>query len=102
MVDMHFLGYNTTWILIIFFNFVEDTILSDGVAQISNKSKKNRRIDEESQVLNAQLFVSTISIPMDLIKILFVLLLVILSSSIFHTILFENKLQMPESVCRLS
>ena len=51
-----------------FFHFVQDTILSKGVTQISNKSKGNRRIGEERQVLESQLCAPTNSIPMDLFQ----------------------------------
>ena len=53
-----------------FFSFSSGhSILSKCVAQISNKSKGNRRISEERQVLDAQLCASSNSIPMDLIQI---------------------------------
>ena len=48
-----------------------NTILSNDIAQISNKSKGNRRIGEERQVLDAELCAPTNSIPMDLIQIVF-------------------------------
>ena len=97
MVDMHYLGqyyldFNT------FFSFCSGhSILSNGVAQISNKSKLNRRIGEERKVLDAQLCATINFIPMDLIYIVFFLLLVILSSSNLHTIFILTPILMLQS-----
>ena len=54
-----------------YFSFcIGHSILSNGVAQILNKSKENRTIGEERQVSDAQICAPTTSIPMVLIQIL--------------------------------
>ena len=64
---MHFLGEYYLHFDNFFFHFVQDTIISNCVAQITNKSKGG----EERQVLDAQICAPTNSIPMDLIQIFF-------------------------------
>ena len=97
-VDMHFLGqYYLDFDN--FFFVVQDTILLNGVAQISNKSKRNRRIGKERQVLDAQLCTPTNSIQIDLFQFFF-LLFVKLSSSICYKIFLLTVILMLQ--CRLT
>ena len=64
---------------------------SNGVAQISNKSKRNRRISEKRQVLDAQLCAPTNSIPIDLIQFFFFPFIRYTVFFNFVMLLFENK-----------
>ena len=68
---MHFLGQNYLDLDNFVSFYSEHSIVSNGVAEILNKSNGNRMIGEEQQVLDAQLYAPTNSIAMGLIQIFF-------------------------------